>query len=317
VRKRVLAAIQNDPGSELVAACRGDSSRVESFCADHGIPRACATFEELAADADIDCVYLATPVHLHRPHTLAAAAAGKHVLCEKPMALSAAECDEMIAACREHGVRLGVAYYRRFYPALDRIRQWLAEGAIGRPLAVSAVTATPFAIAPGEEGYWRVIPEQGGGGSLMDIGSHRLDLFLDLFGPLSQVQAICSTVAAAYDSEDAATLSLRFDSGLHGSLQCFFGAKIDPDELSIIGLEGRIVARTLNQGRLLLERADSVVEERHPPAANFHAPLVADFVAAVQGGREPTITGEQGRAVNELMERAYASADTRFPPSRE
>ena len=82
----------------------------------------------------MDCVYVATPVHVHAAQTIAAAEAGKHVLCEKPMAMTAAECDRMIAACRAHGVRLGIAYYRRFYPAVIRVKDIIASGEIGTPV---------------------------------------------------------------------------------------------------------------------------------------------------------------------------------------
>ena len=88
----------------------------------------------MIADEEVDAVYIATPVHLHAAQAIAAARAGKHVLCEKPMAMNVAECDEMIAACSENGVRLGVAYYRHFYPVIDRIRSLLASGEIGTPI---------------------------------------------------------------------------------------------------------------------------------------------------------------------------------------
>ena len=85
----------------------------------------------LVADAEVNAVYIATPVHVHAEQTIAAAEAGKHVLCEKPMAMTASECDRMLAACRASGVTLGIAYYRRFYPAVVRVKQIIASGEIG------------------------------------------------------------------------------------------------------------------------------------------------------------------------------------------
>jgi predicted dehydrogenase len=135
-RKRVARAINDDPHSRLVGACRRDPSRLQAFCSAFGVERAYTRDADLLADPDLDAVYIATPVHLHLPQTLAAAAAGKHVLVEKPMALSVAECDRMIEACQRHGVLLGIAYYRRFYPVVDRIKQAVAAGpdheAVGR-----------------------------------------------------------------------------------------------------------------------------------------------------------------------------------------
>lgn len=308
-RKRVAGAIQQEPRSELVAVSRRNESRLIEFRDEFNVPQAFASVDDLIASPDIDAVYIATPVDLHRPQTIAAAKAGKHVLVEKPMAMSVAECDEMIAACVEHDVRLGVAFYRPFYPVVQRMRELIEAGDIGQVLSVSAVTSTPFAISSHEDGYWRVIPEQGGGGALMDIGSHRLDLFLQLFGPVNGIKAFCSTIAADYAADDAVTAVLQFESGILGSLQCFFGANTDPDEFAILGTTGRLVSRPLNGGDLVIERGAERVVETRPPHTNFNAPLIADFVTAILEHRPPAIPGEQGREVNRLMELAYRDSD--------
>lgn len=310
-RRRVAQAIQQEPRSELVAVNRRDETKLRDFARDFNVPQSFTSADALIASPDIDAVYIATPVNLHRPQTLAAAAAGKHVLVEKPMAMSVAECDGMIAACAERDVRLGVAFYRPFYPVVHRMRALIDAGEIGRVLSVSAVTATPFAITPDDDGYWRVVPEQGGGGAMMDIGSHRLDLFVQLFGPVSSVKAFCSTVAAEYNADDAVAAVLQFESGLLGSLQCYFGANTDPDEFAILGTAGRLVSRPLNGGELIIERGAERSVESHPPASNFNAPLIADFVTAILGHRPPLIPGEQGREVNRLMELAYRDSGNR------
>jgi predicted dehydrogenase len=307
-RKRVAGAIQEDSASELVAVCRRDEAKLAEFQAQFDVPQAFTSAEELMQSPDIDAVYIATPVSLHKPQTLFAAGQQKHVLVEKPMAMNTTECDEMIAACREHSVRLGVAYYRQFYPVVARMLELIEQGEIGTVLSVTAITATPFAIDSDEDGYWRVLPELGGGGALMDIGSHRLDLFLSMFGRVVEIKAVCGTVAANYNADDSALAVLKFESGIHGSLQCYFGSEFDPDEFSVIGTKGRLVSRPLNGGDLLIERASETVVEHHPPNANFNVPLISDFVQAIESGREPKVTGQQGRAVNRQMELAYASA---------
>ncbi len=310
-RKRVARAIQDQPRSRLLAACRRDETKLRGFCQSFGIERAYRQDTDLLADADVDAIYIATPVAQHLPQTLAAAAAGKHVLVEKPMARTVAECDRMIAACREHGVRLGVAYYRRFYPIVTRMKALLATGEIGRPLAVSAATAIPFGLRPGEEGYWRVVPDEGGGGALMDIGSHRIDLFLDLFGEVLDVRAACDTLAGAYAAEDAASLVLRFRGGVHGLLRCHFGTAVGLDEFVVLGTKGRLCANPLNGSRLVVQLGEASRTEDHPPPANLHAPLIEDFVAALELGRPPRVPGEDGRRTNEVMERAYRDAARR------
>lgn len=307
-RKRVAAAIQDEPRSQLVAACRRDDQRLQEFCDQFGVERRYRDADGLIADENIDAVYIATPVACHLPQTLAAAQAGKHVLVEKPMAMSVRECDEMIAACRTAGVKLAVAYYRRFYPLVHRIAALIADGTIGTPMGVSAVTATPLAMQPGEEGYWRVIPGDGGGGALMDIGSHRINVFLHLFGEITELRTLCATVAAQYDAEDSALLLMKFASGLVGTLQCHFGPAVDPDEFAVIGTRGRLVARPLNGSELLIETPGQQQIEQHPPATNLCGPLVADFVSAILEDREPTVSGEEGRATNAIMEQAYQQA---------
>jgi predicted dehydrogenase len=307
-RKRVAAAIQNDLNSELVAVCRRDESKLREFADEFGVSVATTSAEEVIESVDVDAVYIATPVNRHCPQTIAAAAAGKHVLVEKPMAMSTAECNDMIAACVQADVRLGVAYYRPFYPVVHRMQELIQSDEIGTVLSVSATTCTPFAIDPGEDGYWRVLPEAGGGGALMDIGSHRLDLFLRMFGAVADVKAQCGTVAAKYQADDVATLALRFESGIHGVLHCCFGSSTDPDEFAILGTKGRLVSRPLNGGELIIERGREQLVEHHLPASNFNSPLIADFSAAILESRPPSVSGESGRDVNLVIEQAYASA---------
>lgn len=309
-RKRVAAAIQQEAQSDLVAACRRDSNALDAFCDCFGIEHAFTNANELFACENIDAVYIATPVQQHLSQTLAAAAEGKHVLLEKPMGVTPAECEQMIDACKANDVKLGVAYYRRFYPMVQRIEELLRDGAIGTPLAVSAVTATPMSMQPGEEGYWRAVPELSGGGALMDVGSHRINVFLRLFGEITEIRALCATVAADYQVEDTALLLMRFGSGVTGTLQCHFGCE-DPDEFSIIGTGGRIVARPLNGDTLTIEVNGQVTSESHPPASNLCAPLINDFVAAIVEDRQPRVSGVEGWATNEVMERAYREAEPR------
>src|SRR5206468_7730595 len=112
---------------------RARADRAAEFAQRHGARRWYADWREALGDRDVDAVYLATPVRLHAEQAVAAAEAGKHVLCEKPMALDVAACERMIAAARAHGVKLGVAYYRHHYPAVARLRQMIASGEIGGP----------------------------------------------------------------------------------------------------------------------------------------------------------------------------------------
>ena len=133
-RKRVAPGLRDSPICELVAVSRARSQLAESFAREFGARRWYSDWRELLQDDDISAVYIATPVHLHAEQTIAAIEAGKHVLCEKPMALTVAECNRMIATRDHHHVKLGVAYYRHFYPVVKRIRQIIDDGEIGTPV---------------------------------------------------------------------------------------------------------------------------------------------------------------------------------------
>jgi len=224
------------------------------------------------------------------------------------MARSTQECAAIIAACRRVSVKLGLAYYRRFYPLLERMRQLIGEGQIGDVLSVSATAATPLEILPGQEGYWRVDPELAGGGALMDIGSHRIEIFLDFFGDVNRVKAICPPPTLAGQTETTAALLLEFERGVVGTLKCHFGTTAMLDAFAIVGTKGQLMTDCLNGPELILETGGRRVLETHPPAENLSSPLVADFVTAILEDREPMITGEMGLAVNEVMQRAYADA---------
>lgn len=307
VWKRVAQAIKAHPDSQLVAACRRSADELQRFCQEFAVPHAFTDDEQLLTSDEIDAVYIATPVADHCRQTLAAAAAGKHVLVEKPMAMTVDECDQMVDAFETANLTLGVAYYRRFYPVVKRIHVLLSEHAIGTPLNVTAITTNPTGLESGTGG-WRIDPALGGGGPLMDIGSHRIDLFLDLFGPIAKVKAICNTQHGDFPVEDTALLIMQFESGMTGHLQVHFASRADPDQLVIQGSHGRIVVQPLNAGRLTLQNASGETTEVHPPASNFNGPMIADFVDAIQSKREPLVSGGVGRSTSVVMEQAYRSA---------
>jgi predicted dehydrogenase len=300
-KKRVAGAIVGDERSELAAACRRDKDALEAFGKTFGISCLTTSSDELIANEDLDAVYVATPVHLHCEQTMAAARSGKHVLVEKPMAIDPTECQRMIDACAASGVNLGVAYYRRFYPVVARVAGLIADGTLGRPLSILATTGNTNRF-PADD--WRVVKAFGGGGPLMDIGSHRLDLFLQLMGDVNHVQSICAP-SPDYEAEDAATLLLEFQNGCHGILQCYFGTVDTPDRLEVIGTHGRITIEDLNAGEMMLVTSDGTTFESHRPNQNFHAPLIRDFTDAIQSGRSPTVTGEIAMATNQIIADAY------------
>jgi predicted dehydrogenase len=309
VQKRVAAALRDTPGSRLLAVARARAQLAEAFATSVGAEKSYADWQDLLADKDIDGVYIATPVHLHAEQTIAAASAGKHVLCEKPMAMNTAECDRMLAACRANGVTLGVAYYRHFYPVIAHIKHVLASGEIGRPVIAQINAFERFNPAPHEARHWLVRAAESGGGPMFDFGCHRLEVLLNLFGAVARVSGSSANVVFERDVEDTATAWLHFEGGPVATLAVTHAAIEPQDTLDVFGTGGSLRVANLNAGELRILTPGSERTERYPPAANLHAPLVNDFVAAVRSGREPAVTGEIGLAVASLEDAIYGRRD--------
>ena len=308
-RKRIAPALRDLPSCTLAAVCRGRPELAESFAREFSAPRWYATAAELIADPQVDAVYIATPVRLHAAQAIAAADAGKHVLCEKPMAISVAECDAMIAACRSNGVALGVAYYRHFYPAVARIRNILASGDVGDPVLAQVNAFEPFDPPPEHPRHWLVVREQAGGGPMFDFGCHRIEVLLDVLGPVCGVTSMVGNVAFRRDVEDTAIAVLEFERGGYATLSVTHAAREPQDTLTIFGTEGSIHVESLNAGVMRVRRGSHETVESLPPHANLHQPLIEDFTVAVLAKRTPTVTGEIGRAVAVVEERIYAARD--------
>ncbi|HVO10341.1 MAG TPA: Gfo/Idh/MocA family oxidoreductase [Vicinamibacteria bacterium] len=308
--KRVAAALGQARGSALVAVARARPQLAAAFAERHGAKRWHADWRDLLRDDEVDAVYVATPVHLHAEQAVAAAQAGKHVLCEKPMATDVAGCERMIAAARACGVRLGVAYYRHHYPVVTRLRELIASGEIGEPVLAEALAFEPFDVPPDDPRAWFLRRAQAGGGPMADFGCHRLEVLLDLLGPVAEVQGFPANLRFRNrDVEDTCVAHLRFRRGSLAVLTVTHAAHERRDTLSIFGSRGSAHAGVLNEGTLRVVTSAGSREERHPPHPNLHQPLVEDFVAAVLGGRAPAVSGEVGLDVSRALARIYGSSE--------
>jgi len=257
----------------------------------------------------VGAVYVATPVRLHAEQAVAAAEAGKHVLCEKPMALDVAECERMRAAARAHGVRLGVAYYRHHYPIVGRLRALVAAGEIGAPVFASVQAFEHFDPGPDHPRAWLLRRSESGGGPMMDFGCHRIEVLLDVLGPVAEVSGFPVNAHLRHrEVEDTCIARLGFRSGAQAVLTVSHATRESRDAIEIFGSAGSAHVPVLNQGRLRLVTAEGAREEDHPAPANLHQPLVADFVQAVLARRAPTVTGEIGQEVSRVLAAIYARA---------
>jgi len=277
-RKRVLPAILAEPRSRLYALLTRDPRKAEAY------PGALA-FTDLSAalsDPAIDAVYVASPVALHAEQTIASLIGGKHVLCEKPVALDYAQAESMAAAAREAGRLLGIAYYRRLYPKLLRARQLIAEGAIGQPVLAEA---NYHGWLESPDRGWLKDPALAGGGPLYDTGSHRIDACNFLFGRPLRATGLLSNALHPLAVEDSATTLIEYSGGLHAVIDVRWNSRIQRDQFRVVGTEGEIDLSPLNGPTLRVLAADGKLREEQLPAhANVHFPLVENFVAAVLDG---------------------------------
>jgi predicted dehydrogenase len=305
-RKRVAPALRDLENCELVAVSRADAARAASFAEEFGARSWHADWRDLVRDPSVEAVYVATPVHLHAEQAVAAAEAGKHVLCEKPMALSVAECERMNAAAASNGVLLGVAYYRRFYPAVERVKAILESGEIGVPVVVQMNAFERFDPAPESPRRWLLDRRHAGGGPMFDFGCHRVEVLINLLGDVKAVRGLTSNVLFERGVEDTAGALLQFGRGTTGSITVTHAAREPQDTLELFGSEGSIRVEVVNEGRLRIRTKDGERFESHPPHANLHQPLVEDFARAVVEGGRPRVDGHAGQKVSEVLELIYA-----------
>lgn len=304
-RKRVAPAIKALEKCELVVVSRANHTLAESFAKEFNAKRWYKNWQELINDDEIDAVYLATPVYLHVEQTIAAAKAGKHVLCEKPMALNVKDCELMIETCNEHNVTLGVAYYRHFYPLINRAKEIILSGEIGEPTVVDILAFEWFDRKPGEPRYWLLEKEKSGGGPMMDFGCHRIEVLQHLLGNVKEIQSRLFNVHFKREVEDTAYVSLLFENHTQALIRVTHAAYEARDTLDIFGTKGSIHIPVLNGETITIKTEKGERTEDHPPHKNVHQPLIEDFTNAVLENRTPVVDGRIGKEVNLILDDIY------------
>jgi predicted dehydrogenase len=272
-RRRVIPAILQEPRSELYGLLTRDPRKAAAYPG----ARVWTALEDALEDPAVDAVYVASPVALHAPHTIASLRAGKHVLCEKPVAMDYAQAESMVAAARESGRALGIAYYRRLYPKVLRTRQLIAAGAIGKPVLVEANCHTWL---PSQDRSWLWDAALAGGGPLYDTASHRIDVFNFLFGRPVRATGLLSNTVHRLPVEDSATVAIDYPEGVRGIVDVRWNSRPERDQFRVIGTDGELNLDPL-QGPPLRYGGH---EEQLPTHANLHYPAVENFVSAVLEG---------------------------------
>jgi len=305
-------ALYNVEGSELLGVTDINLDKAKDFQKRHGAKKFYATAEEMLNDKEIDAIYVATPVRFHCEYSIQSAKAGKHVLCEKPFAMNAEENRQMLEACNNNNVKLAAAYYRRFFPNIQKVKSLVVEGAIGDiVLAQSNYTAyyNPATIYPDDPNQWRTDRQMAGGGVVMNCGSHRIDLLVYLLGDVAEVSAFVDTLHCNYALEDASVIIMRFATGAQAVTNFNQNVRASTDEFAIYGTEGKIVATPLDSGKIVLHNASGIQEYHLPPTKITHLGVVLDFVQSIVAQREPISSGEDGMKASLVMDAAYKSSE--------
>lgn len=302
VRRAIAGALAQTELAEGVAIASRRPGEAAAWAAEYGWARAYDGYEALIADRDVDAVYIPLSNELHREWTLRAAAAGKHVLCEKPLAMHAAEAEEMVDGCRRAGVVLMEAFMWRHHPRVTRVREWLRDGALGQLLAVKMDFS--FDI---QRDDWRLDPRRGAG-AVFDLGCYGINA-ARLFSGTEPTEVIARSRFHAPDVDMSTGLLLRFPGGVMGLVDCSFESP-DRNRIEVVGTRGSV---ELPGGVLPAREAELVRttaagrETLRLPAADQYVGQLETFCQSVAAGRllEPA---EDGLANMRVIDRVRASA---------
>jgi len=236
-----------------------------------------------------------------------AAAAGKPVYVEKPMAMRSADCQTMIAACRDAGVPLFVAYYRRTLPRFLKVKEIIDSGLIGQPRAVTVSLYRPHSAAASGAPDWRVDPAVAGGGLFVDMGCHTLDFLDYALGPIRTAHGLAANREKLYSAEDTVAAAFEFESGVQGTGLWWFASPISLDRTEILGTRGRVAFATFENAPVVLEAAGERSEFAIPHPPHVQQPLIQTVVDHLNGVGTCPSTGDSAARTTRVMDQILAS----------
>ncbi|MHC4561031.1 MAG: Gfo/Idh/MocA family protein [Planctomycetota bacterium] len=275
-------------------------------------------------ETNIDAVYIATPANLHADQVRACAKAGKHILCEKPLGMTVTEAEEMIVLCKQKGVKLSCAFMMRFVAQHQEALKLIKKGSLGKPAYARAQLSCWY---PPIEGAWRQNPATGGGGALIDMGGHCIDLLELFFGNIAKVNCFINNTVHDYKSEDSAVAMLFFENGAIGTVDTFFCIPDNSSKnvLELYGSRGSIIAKgTIGQapaGEMVAfleqDSKDYYAQQTRteaqgiiiaPEPVNTYQAEIEEFSRAIIEDREPLLSGELGLRSQKILAACYESA---------
>ena len=343
------AALRDARESEFTAVCSRNEERAESFAEQYQV-KAYTDLQEFLTNSGVEAVIICTPHPFHVEPTVKAAHANIHVLVEKPLASSLQDCDAMIEACQQGAVKLGVVSQRRFYAPVQRVKQAIEAGKIGKPILGSV-----YMLGWRDKDYYDSDPWRGtwnaeGGGVLVNRAPHQLDILQWFMGPIDELFGYWGNLNHAYiEVEDTAVATIRFRSGalgniivsnsqnpvlyvkvhVHGENGASIGVQTDGGAMFVAGMSD-ITEPPINDLWTVPGEEESLEKWQKEDSDFFlgieateyyHRQQVQDFLQAIQQDRAPMIPGEEGRITVEIFTAIYRSqrdrAPVRFPVEAE
>jgi predicted dehydrogenase len=305
--RNLVEAARGQTRLKITRAVETDIEHARGFCAEHHLDLT-DSLQNVLGDRAIDAVLLVTPHSLHMDQVILAAAAGKQIFCEKPLALHRDQAARMFAACRDAGVVLAVGHNRRFWPSMQALRQIVASGELGTILHVEGHNSNEHSEKI--TGGWRLSPEESPGGGLTGAGLHVLDAFVSLLGPVRQVYARFNSRDPGPPPRDSSVLAIDFANGVTGTLATvratpFFW------RVHVFGTKGS--AEVLDETTLVLRTSGSVAKSISYPPINVLSAELDAFADAVERKRPFPAPEIEVLATLSAFEAALASMETGLP----
>ena len=324
--RRTIPGMMLAENAELVAVMEINMELAEKLRAKWGCKRAYDSEAALLADPEIDAVYIASPVVLHAKQAMAAAEAGKHILIEKPLAMTAQEGQKVIDYCEAKGVKIAAGLMMRFGSYIQAMKQAIADGKIGKPVSGFAQFTCWYPEIPGA---WRQTKAASGGGAMMDMGVHCIDLMQYILDSnAKEVAAFHDTISFSYEVEDSSTVMMRMENGCQCVVQSNFNI---PDEaatwrVEIFGDKGRLLGNgvigQVDGGELdamflgdlggydaQQDKKDAAKENIEVEFGNTYTREIESFSHSLLTGAPLEVPASQAVQVQRIMEAAYRSND--------
>jgi 1,5-anhydro-D-fructose reductase (1,5-anhydro-D-mannitol-forming) len=309
--RRLLPAFLRSEHATLRGMWRRDQAAAAQNCVDHQIPHCFSTREELCSSPEIDVVFITSPDAMHRDDMLLALSHGKAVLCEKPVAMNAAEAEEMNAAAKAAGVVFGVAQNFRYNRSLEWMREQIAEGRIGKPQLAHAQYAYAAQMAPRK---WINDPSLACGGPIADVGVHCIDALRFVLGEdVVSISTVARKDDASGEVEAIASLQMEMTGGVYANVTASARA-LYRTVVEVTGSEGVLVAEnglTVDRPvQLVVRRAGELMETTTVENGDGYVRMLDSFAQAFRGGGSFAASGEDGVLNMRGLDAAYKSWTT-------